>query len=205
MPECADIGDGADDLRLPVQRNCEPVAGPGKERYIPGEGSEQTQTVVVNGVDIASVPLAELRELRQTMIKLENQVSYWRRIIQARLDLVRDGSLKRSASIEGLQRILSQQLGNNNRKVLMDVQSGFGDIPNVAGLGSLWNRMDDDLDNDSNLVEQLVVAERELSKRRNELHDGIDAATAELVSRYRANPELVLTALPSRSSRPQPL
>ena len=71
--------------------------------------------------DVESLPLEKLRKVRQLLTERENQVSYWRRIIQARLDLLRDGAVKRGATVEGLHRILSQQMGANSRKGILSV------------------------------------------------------------------------------------
>ena len=154
--------------------------------------------------DLTRLSLPELRLERQSLTKLEGQVSYWRRILQARIDLMRDGMIKRGATVEGLQRVLSQQLGQNNRLALMSVQPGH-DTP-IDGLGTLWNRgVSLGETQTAGLESDLVEAELRLSARRTELHQRIDAATAELVRRYRENPQLALSALPARSVRPSPL
>lgn len=155
--------------------------------------------------DLTELTLEEVRARRRKLQELEGQVSYWRRIIQARLDLLRDGSLKRGTTVEGLQRVLSQQLGQNNRVALMNVQPGGG-VPPIDGLGHLWNRGIDPSPEEAALLDaDLITAERALSARRNELFGLIDAATAELISRYKERPELALTALPSRNSSNSPL
>ncbi|MEI6620393.1 MAG: hypothetical protein WCP28_00610 [Actinomycetes bacterium] len=154
---------------------------------------------------LADLTLQEIRERRQRLMALEGRVSYWRRIIQARLDLLRDGSLKRGTTVEGLQRVLSQQLGSNNRLALMNVQPGVG-MPPIDGLGHLWNRGIDPTGEERAALEaDLKAAEQQLSTRRRELFDLIDAYTAELVSRYRECPSLALTALPTRPENPVPL
>ncbi|MGB3675718.1 MAG: hypothetical protein WA988_14890 [Candidatus Nanopelagicales bacterium] len=152
--------------------------------------------------DVESLPLEKLRKVRQLLTERENQVSYWRRIIQARLDLLRDGAVKRGVTVEGLHRILSQQMGANSRKGILSVQPQ-GDQP-LAGLDHLWNRGINGADDDQ-LELELVAAERELSEERTRLFGLIDAATQELVRRYREDPSLVLSALPRRSQRPAPL
>lgn len=175
-----------------------------------GEASVPLQVVDTrsDGIDsfvgqrVEDMSLDQLREMRRVLTERESQVSYWRRIIQARLDLLRDGSLKRGATIEGLQRILSQQMGANSRKGMLSL-SPQQEQP-IAGLDHLWHRGINGAD-DQQLTEDLVAAEQKLSHTRNDLHAQIDAATAELISRYHDDPALALSALPHRKVRPTPL
>jgi hypothetical protein len=51
------------------------------------------------------------------------------------------------------------------------------------------------------MVTRLSDAERELSSYRRSLHERLDAATGELISRYRDQPALALQALPLRQQR----
>lgn len=155
--------------------------------------------------ETAELSLAQVRSRRTRLIELEGHVSYWRRVIQARLDLLCDGSLRRGTTIDGLQRVLSQQLGNNDRLALMDVQPAGG-LPPIEGLGHLWNRGINPTPTErADLESDLKAAEKALSARRNELFASIDALTAELIVRYRECPELALSALPARSENPNPL
>lgn len=155
--------------------------------------------------EMAELSLSQVRSRRTKLIELEGRVSYWRRIIQARLDLLCDGSLRRGTTVDGLQRVLSQQLGSNNRLALMDVQPAGG-LPPIDGLGHLWNRgIDPTPAERAELEDDLLAAEQALSARRTELFASIDALTAELIARYRECPELALSALPTRSENPNPL
>ena len=153
---------------------------------------------------LAELTLTDLRQLRRDLTARESHISYWRRIIQARLDLLTDGVAKNGATRDGLRRILTRQMGTNNRLGLMSVQP-TGNQP-MAGLDHLWHRSLDVESNEADLLdEELRSAERQLSALRSTLHDQIDAATAELIGRYRENPELVFTILPHRSDKPNPL
>lgn len=152
--------------------------------------------------DLKSMNLDQLREIRRVLTDRESQISYWRRIIQARLDLLRDGALKRGATIEGLQRILSQQMGANNRKGMLSLKPEK-EQP-IPGLNHLWHRGLNG-DDDEQLEADLIAAERQLSAARSQLFGLIDGATEELIHRYQADPSLALTALPHRQQRPSPL
>jgi len=74
----------------------------------------------------------------------------------------------------------------------------------MDGLDHLWQRGINSQD-DEQLEKDLIAAERQLSSIRGDLHSMIDAATGELVARYRDDPLLALTALPTRVQRPSPL
>lgn len=155
-------------------------------------------------VDVTTLSLAQLRARRKELQAHESHVSYWRRIIQARLDLLEEGVVKHGASGDGLQRVLTQRLGVNNRLGLLSVQPQGGQP--LAGLDHLWHRtLTASVDEQAELDAELREAEHELSTYRNELHQYIDEATAELIRRYRENPDLVATVLPHRSERPSPL
>jgi hypothetical protein len=51
------------------------------------------------------------------------------------------------------------------------------------------------------MITRLTDAEKELSTYRRSLHERLDAATGELISRYRDEPALALQALPLRQQR----
>lgn len=168
----------------------------------PMDTSMRDDDPVEDDFDAGSLSLTQLREVRRVLTERESQVSYWRRIIQARLDLLRDGAVKRGATVEGLHRILSQQMGANTRKGILSLQP-LGGQP-IEGLDQLWNRGMNDADGEQ-LKARLVAVELELSAERSRLFRLIDAATAELIGRYRAEPSLALSALPQRKVRPSPL
>lgn len=77
------------------------------------------------------------------------------------------------------------------------------DIPPLPNLAELWERRvaDDDHRGSVALDQDLAVAERQLSEYRQALHRRIGDATAELIARYREQPDLCLTALPLRPER----
>lgn len=150
---------------------------------------------------LANASLAELRQRRKELTDREGLVSYWRRIIQARLDLLRVGNVGKGATLVGLNQILSEHAGANNRKVFMSVEQGSAATP-IPGLDVLWEQgLNPSPEDRESLQAGLQGAERELSAQRRQLHDEIDATTAELVSRYAADPALALSALPSRKPR----
>ena len=146
--------------------------------------------------DFAHLSLDELRDYRRTLTTEEDQVSYWRRIIQARLDVLRAGTLS-PADGEHLRPVLADHRIAQSRTALVSVGPAE-DIPPLPNLAELWERRvtEDDEQGQVELDHDLAVAERQLSEYRQALHRRIAAATGELIARYREHPELCLTALP---------
>jgi hypothetical protein len=147
----------------------------------------------------AHLTLAGLREYRTALTAEEGKVSYWRRIIQARLDVVRAGSDLLS---ENLKPVLSGERVGAGRSALVQIVA-FDDVPPLPDLAALWERQVDPADaiEIANLEAALDAAERQLSEYRTALHRRLGAATSELIARYRDEPGLCLTALPVQPSR----
>lgn len=141
--------------------------------------------------------LDELRAYRRALTDEEGRVSYWRRILQARLDVVRAGATGRELDTARLRPVLTTERVRAGRQALVDVLPADG-IPPLPSLAELWERQVDagnpvatqELDQD------LVAAEVELSAYRSALHRRITEATGELIARYREQPGLCLSALP---------
>lgn len=150
--------------------------------------------------EFAHLSLDALRTFRKTLTAEEDKVSYWRRIIQARLDVLRAGPQAGPASVasgEHLRPVLTDARVASTRKVLIEVLA-VDDIPPLPKLAELWERQvpaGDDVAQ-ARLEEDLLAAERQLSVYRQALHRQIGEATGELIARYRDQPDLCLSALP---------
>jgi hypothetical protein len=147
--------------------------------------------------EFAHLPLLGLRQYRRALTQEESRVSYWRRIIQARLDMVRALSGHSGPDIEALRPVLGAARVGAARSALLDVIP-VDDIPPLPNLESLWARdpvAGDSAHNDA-LAADLVKAEAQLSAYRSALHRRLSAATGELIARYREDPSQCLTALP---------
>lgn len=147
--------------------------------------------------EFAHLPLVGLRQYRKALTQEESRVSYWRRIIQARLDVVRALGGKASPDVEALRPVLGAARVGAARSALLDIVP-VDDIPPLPNLESLWERdprPGDEAYNES-LVAELVTAEAQLSAYRAALHRRLSAATTELIARYREEPSLCLSALP---------
>jgi hypothetical protein len=147
--------------------------------------------------EFAHLPLVGLRQYRKALNQEESRVSYWRRILQARLDVVRSLSSGNGPDFESLRPVLAEERVGAARRALLDVVP-VDDIPPLPHLESLWGRdpiPGDEAHNEA-LVADLERAERQLSAYRAALHRRLSAATTELIARYRDDPSLCLSALP---------
>ena len=138
--------------------------------------------------------LSALRVYRQDLLTEESRVSYWRRILQARLDTTVGRGDERTPAPK-LKSVLSQHQESSRRLAVHTVHDAVG-VPPLPDLTVLWesgaagNAADDDM------VVRLAAAEVELSAYRRALHERLDDATSELIARYREQPALALCALP---------
>jgi hypothetical protein len=150
-----------------------------------------------SGLD--ALPLSELRERRRTCADLDLEYSYYRRLLQGRLDLLAFETRRRAGEesrtlIEALPEILaswaSQQPGLAKRRVPVKAP----DLP-AAGRRAVDRALSDDFlillsdMPDADLAEvqlRLAEAEAELSRLRRAVFDASDVLQAELVRRYRA-------------------
>ena len=154
--------------------------------------------------------MEDLRSLRSELQQAEDAVSYVRRVVQGRLDIVGAERGRRSAPGGGG----SGDAGSEHASIVEDLPGILAD-PAHSGRGAVGrlpmhmapgaeadelvaeidrqvhpNRLteldslgDSELDE---LTESLASIERELSDQRHALHQSIDALQAEMVRRYRS-------------------
>lgn len=160
-----------------------------KQRRVPG--------VPERSAEFSHLPLLGLRQYRKALTQEESRVSYWRRILQARLDVVRASSTPTGPDVDALRPLLGSERVGAARQALLDVVP-FDDIPPLPHLESLWDRdpRPGDEPHNAALVADLEKAERQLSAYRTALHRRLASATSELIARYREEPALCLSALP---------
>jgi hypothetical protein len=141
-------------------------------------------------------PLAGLRALRKALREEERQVSYWRRLVQGRLDLARAALAGDQPSVEKLTATASGQRSDSGRSgaprrspSFVQFVNGIQD-PRLASLAAAWDTPIpwDDPGRLRQVEATLADIETDLSMRRRDLHRRIDACTAELVDRYRSDP-----------------
>ena len=153
--------------------------------------------VPARSADYAHLTIDALREYRRALNAEEGKVSYWRRILQARLDVVRAGAGAHELDRVHLRPLLTSERVGAGRRALVKVLP-VDDIPPLPSLAELWDRRvdPDDEPGTTALVRDLRLAEVQLSAYRNALHRRISEATGELIARYREQPTLCLSVLP---------
>lgn len=149
--------------------------------------------------ELDTVSIEELRERRVLLDVLDTELSYYRRILHGRLDLL-DFELRRRAGQE--ERSLIEALPD----ILADAPSGKTSNPldkelpveAPAGVGEGRRAIDKALGDDflthlpgiedaelAGIRDSLADTERTVSEQRRAVHDAYDVITGELTRRYR--------------------
>ena len=141
-------------------------------------------------------PLDDLRTLRESLREEEQRVSYWRQLVQGRLDLVRtalDGGHPSAVDLASLAAARPRD-GARRRSPAATTLAFEGLVSPLAGLEDLWDAPIAWGDPRAlHLVERgLVGAEVKLSAYRRALHERIDACTAQLVDHYQRDPAQIV-------------
>jgi hypothetical protein len=147
--------------------------------------------------ELSPLPLDEVRARRAALQNDEGGLSYLRRLVQGRRDIVaaaprnRGGSM--SSLVDDLPEILGEHVhapGTGRLPTLMapsaeDETRLRAELDAVVAPESLTalDRLDDD--ELADLVVRLNAFEREISERRRDVHHDIDALQAELTRRYK--------------------
>ena len=142
--------------------------------------------------ELAHLDLPRLRSYRRSLLAEELRVSYWRRLVQARRDLLRGGVT--GQDLTDLKTALTEARGATNRQVMLALHPEDG-MPILPHLPALWASLAEPGTHAEQLA-RLASAESVLSSYREALHRRLDRATAELVARYHEDPALCLSALP---------
>ena len=166
------------------------------DRPAPARKKGAARPVPTRNADYAHLSIDALREYRRALSAEEGKVSYWRRILQARLDVLQAGSGK-ELDQDHLRPVLTSERVGAGRSALVEVLP-VDDIPPLPSLAELWDRRvdSDDAEGQAAFEQDLRVAEAQLSAYRNALHRRIGEATGELIARYREQPALCLSVLP---------
>ncbi len=151
--------------------------------------------------DVARRPIAEIRNLRLECQSVETQLSYLRRVVQGRHDIVageldrrRDGGDPKDLAslVDQLPQILADRIHS----------PGLGRLPQTLQPGDVSGRLFDRMESIvtenhlttflelsnaqlATIATELEALEREVSKLRRAMFDRIDALQAELTRRYR--------------------
>lgn len=161
---------------------------------LPASGQRRTVVDAAPSPHLAEVDLSSLRLYRERLRAEEEKISYWRRLIHARIDLIRAGDLASGViDVVALGRVLGDTGTGRMRAALHRVRAA-DPLPDLPDLGQVWFAPSDDAEAAAALA-QLHGAELTLTDYRRGLHERIDEATAELIVRYRADPSRALLLL----------
>lgn len=144
-------------------------------------------------VEFAGYTLDELRILRAELNDYETRVSYWRRLVQARIDLAQEGQAPED--LGRLAQALADAPSRGRRIANLELLPA-DTAPPLPELAELWARTPSSPADQTAYLVELGEVERTLSEHRRALHQRIDALHAELIARYRQEPRLALSALP---------
>ena len=151
--------------------------------------------------ELESRPMPDVRAMRAECTEIETGLSYLRRMIQGRLDIVGAEQQRRR---EGLEPGDLSDLISHLPEILSDRTrtSGFGRLPQFMAPGEIESDLQDRLDaivaeHDleslptltaeelDQVHDDLEALEHEVSSRRRQLFDRIDALQGEITRRYR--------------------
>jgi len=151
--------------------------------------------------DLPSLPLAEVRSRRDTCQEAADELSYLRRLVQGRLDIVlalleaREGgrTVDLAQMVEQLPEILAEGTRNEG---LGRLPTSFGPadadgwiaaeldaVVDAQRIGSLSQLTDEEV---RSIASDLAELERKVSDQRRRLFEATDALQDEIVRRYKS-------------------
>ncbi len=144
----------------------------------------------------SELSLDGLRTYRRTLADEEEKVSYWRRLVHARIDVLEaEAHHERPLTVEELIRVLGDTGAGRGRTALVGVHASEP-LPDLPVLEEMWVTELDPQDPQAvaEALRRLRQAERQLTDYRRALHTRLDQATGELIERYRVDPAAALVA-----------
>lgn len=140
--------------------------------------------------DLSELSTADLRRRLTERRAEEDRVSYERRVLQGRMDILRDELERRGRSehgdlIDRLTEIIAQAPGGSRGARARMPTSVEPTDPSDEAAGVLARLPDLSVEEIQDLVERFEAEERRISERRREMFTVIDALEAELVRRYK--------------------
>jgi anti-sigma-K factor RsiG len=149
--------------------------------------------------NLSGLDLKDLRQRRHTAEDVESQISYYRRLLHGRMDLLdfelrRRGGEEERTLLEALPEILASGMILGQEPSLKHIET-MPPIPSKTGRRLIDKIMDDgvltqlpDLSDDEirEALDRLREVETEMSNQRRQLHTVIDTLQNEIVDRYRS-------------------
>ncbi len=175
----------------------------------PPQGTRRIDRVLAEDylAGLAQAPLADVRALRAEAEQEEADLSYVRRLLQGRIDIIRAELARRSGGgstslVESLAAVLSEPRGSARglgRHVTVEpsrvdahqryVEALVADVD----LSDTTSRTDEEL---QRALEVLEEEERTVSGKRRQVQTVMDALSAEITRRYRDGEADVASLLP---------
>lgn len=149
------------------------------------------------GFRCSDLGLDQLRAYRHRLAVEEEKVSYWRRLVHARIDVLEaEAHHERPLRLDELVRVLGDTGTGRTRTALVAVRAA-DPLPDLPVLDQIWvTELDpNDAEAIADATARLRAAEAQLNDYRRALHRRIDDATRELIARYRQRPASALVAL----------
>ena len=146
---------------------------------------------------LRDLSLDDLRAYRRRLGDEEERVSYWRRLVHARVDVLEaEAHHERPLRLDELVRVLGDTGAGRGRTALVRVRAEEP-LPELPVLEEMWVTELDPNDTAAvrEAIDRLRAAEARLTDYRRALHARIDEATDELIDRYREAPARALVAL----------
>src|SRR3954451_671352 len=144
----------------------------------------------------AGLDLSDLRLYRRRLSEEEEKISYWRRLVHARIDVLEaESHHERPLRLDELIRVLGDTGTGRTRTALVNVRAAE-DLPELPVLRDMWvTELDpNDKQEVAEAIGRLRSAEHQLTDYRRALHARLDEATSELIARYRDNATSALSA-----------
>lgn len=164
--------------------------------------------------DLASRSTDEIRAMRNESEEEESGISFARRVLQGKLDILRAEALRRrergtSCDVESLLDALPQILSDEvNARPLRPrvtrflvpptVQHHRREVERLVGEHTLTVLAEQSTEELAQMVQLLTLKERELSTLRRRLLDRLDALQEELTRRYQRGDASVTEVLPQQ-------
>lgn len=150
--------------------------------------------------DIDEIEMDELRRRRQMAVDVEKELSYYRRLLHGRMDLLRFERRRRTGEedrslIESLAEILSDPSrgdGHDPRRTILDTdlppmpETGRREVDAVLGDQVLTKLDSVDDAGLAAALEAVQAIEREISDRRHQVQQVADLLSAQIAERYRS-------------------
>jgi hypothetical protein len=139
--------------------------------------------------------LAALLARRRDLRDHEEELSYWRRILQARVDVLR-ARLATQDEEEALRRVLGDERRPQTRAAHVVIRP-YRDMLELATCDMLWEKSCDSRDEELlvQALDRMLVAEKWISHTRSRVFRELDLATEDLKARLSADPTEYLSII----------